>query len=118
MNMTILNKFKGVLCCTFLLSSLVNASSISDTKISLLMIDQGHGDKIYIKTSKAHQSGSPSCHASSWSFVLPLNTPLQDKMYAMLLAAQTSGKTVNLIGYGGDCVTHASIETLRRIEYK
>lgn len=94
------------------------ASSINNTQISMLMIDQGHGDKVFIRTSIAHQAGNPSCHNSIWSFVLPLDTELQNKMHAMLLAAQTSGKTINLKGYGSTCNVHTGIETLQRIEYK
>lgn len=106
-----------ILLFTYSIINITNASTIADTKISMLMLDQYHGDKVYIKTTIPHQLNNPSCHNSIWSFTLQLTSPLQEKMYSMLLAAQTAGKKVSLIGYGS-CSIHTGIETLRRIEYK
>ena len=94
-----------------------SSDSIIDTEITAMMFDKSYGDQVLIKTKDAHP-GDLDCFGSSWSFVLPLTAnSIDDKYYAMLLAAQTAGRTVTLTGYG-HCNDHSGIETLRRIEFK
>ncbi len=98
-------------------SSVSLAGEVSNTTITKLMIDTNHGDKVFIKTEK-EPTARPTCHSSSWSFVLPLDNELYKNMYSMLLAAQTAGKSIELKGRNQTCSVHEGIETLRRIEYE
>ncbi|MGD1336373.1 hypothetical protein ACP6H1_28785 [Vibrio harveyi] len=102
-------------CLLFFCVSASHATEIYTTKITTLMLDKKYAHQVYIKTSKPHVSGSPECHASSWSFVLKIDTDQSETMYSVLLAAYMAGKTVNLIG-SDTCNSHNGIEDLRRIE--
>jgi|SRR5690606_19083858 len=91
------------------------AATVSKTEITVIMMDRSKSEKVYIKTSVARPSGSPTCHTNSWTFVLPLVTEAEKAIYAALLSAKSAGKKVNLVGTG-ECGTYATIETLNRIE--
>ncbi len=94
-----------------------HAGEVNNSVITKLMIDINHGEKVFIKMDK-EPSARPSCHTSPWSFVLPLSSEIHKNMYAMLLAAQTTSKSIDLEGYNQTCSVHSGIETLRRIEYE
>ncbi|ROQ23371.1 hypothetical protein [Gallaecimonas pentaromativorans] len=91
------------------------ATTMSNVKITTLMMDKSHGNLLFIKTDKTHTSGSPDCYASSWSFVFQLDGTLADKMYSALLAAKTTNTTITLVG-SDSCELYGGIETLRRLE--
>ncbi len=62
-------------------------------------------------------TGSPSCVTNStWSFALPLTTPVENQMLALLLSARATGTPVQLIGSGA-CDTYSGIETLQYVLY-
>lgn len=96
---------------------LIQAASISDTKITMIMMSIDLDDKVYIKTSQLHPEGSPSCYNSSWSYVFRVQSAHEERMYSALLAAYMSGSKLNMIG-SGNCNLHGGIEGLVRIELK
>jgi hypothetical protein len=62
-------------------------------------------------------TGSPSCVTNTtWSFALPLTTPVENQMLALLLSARATGTPVQLIGSGA-CDTYPGIETLQYVLY-
>lgn len=92
------------------------AVTVSNTEIGMIMIDRGHGAKVFIRTTVAKPTG-PSCHNSTWAYVLPLVTDVDKTLYSTLLAAKAASAKVNLVG-SGECGIHTAIETLTRIEYQ
>lgn len=92
------------------------AASVSNTEISMVMIERQNGAKVFLKTTVNKAAGSPTCHTNaSWSFVLPLTTDTDKAIYSALLAAKSAGRKVNLVG-AGECNTHTAIETLTRVD--
>lgn len=106
----------GMLLMSLLAIQTSFAATVSNTGISVVMIDRKNGAKVFVKTSVIKTANNPTCHTNtSWAFVLPLTNELEKAMYSAILAAKNTGKKVNLVGTG-DCGTHTGIETLNRIE--
>lgn len=97
-------------------SSLSKAGNVYDTVITKLSIGKQHGDVVFILVDKAKDS-TPSCHVnSSWTYVMPLTSEQDKKMYAMLLAARSAQTPVNFNGNGA-CDAFSGIESLQVIQY-
>ncbi len=94
----------------------IQAASLSNTKITTLMLDKNHGKAVFIETTTLPTTPISCHHSKRWSYVLPLESDLDKHFYSMLLTAHAAGKTVNLDGVNGTCAVHDGIETLRRIE--
>lgn len=91
-----------------------SASVISNAKIDQLGLDKNQPNILFIRTDVApsNQSGKIGCHQNpGWNYVLKLETPYDDKMFSMLLAANASKQKVKLHG-SGQCDVFGSIETL------
>lgn len=109
----VINSLIGLLT---LVSGLSFAGVIYEGKITKVAIDKGTGDKVFIQVDAAKED-SPACHTiTSWSFVLPLVSDTDNKIFSMLLAARASKATVRLEG-SGLCNTHGSVESLMYFTY-
>ncbi|NRD72030.1 hypothetical protein HQQ94_01980 [Shewanella sp. VB17] len=97
-------------------SSMSNATTIVNTKITMLKTDKKYSHHVYIKTSVPHEAGAPECHSSPWSYVLEMDSELSKSMHSLLLSAYMSGKPISLTG-NDTCTAHSTIEDLRRIEF-
>lgn len=95
----------------------LSAANISNTHITLLMVDKNHTNKVFIRTSISHPIENPACHTSEWDFVMPYKDDFDKAMFSMLLTAFSAQKLVTLYG-NGVCELRSDIETLRRIEMK
>jgi hypothetical protein len=61
--------------------------------------------------------GAPACSTSAgWGFVLPLNTPVQLQMFALLVSARANSQQISLAG-NGLCDTYSDVETLIFVSY-
>lgn len=107
-------KLTNIIILLSLFISQAFAADISAAKIDTLMLDRGHGAKVYIKLNKTH-STPINCQTNSWQYVLDISDELGKIIYSSLLASYAAGKTVNFIGTTS-CSLHLNIETLRRIE--
>ena len=97
-------------------SAYSHAGKVYDATITRLSIGKHHGDVVFILVDKTKDS-TPSCHANaSWTYVMPLTSDQDKKIYAMLLAARATQTPVNL-GGNGVCDAFASIESLQVIQY-
>ncbi len=91
-----------------------SASVIDNAKITQIGLDKNQPNVLFIRSDVApdNQSGRIACHNNpGWNYVLKLETPYDDKMFSMLLAANTSKQKVRLRG-SGQCDVFGSIETL------
>lgn len=103
------------LICLLVAAQIGHAATVSNTLINVVMIDRGHGAKVFVKTGTT-KTGNPTCHTSSgWAFVFPLENDTDKAMYSALLAAKNAGSKVTLTGTA-TCAVYSSIETLNRIE--
>lgn len=104
---------------SLLISTFAFSYSQSDVGISMLMVDtyNTNTDRLFIVTNRSRGDQKPECHTSNWSYVLPLDTEHQQRMYSMLLAAKMANAKVSLFGTNG-CSSKSDIETLHRIELK
>jgi len=60
---------------------------------------------------------NPACSSNpNWSFFLPLLTPLENQMLALILAARAADQPVTLIG-SGVCDEISNVETLEYAIY-
>lgn len=102
-----------------LVSNFAFSYSQADVEITMLMVDtyNTNTDRLFIVTDRSRGDQKPDCHASNWSYVLPLDTEHQQRMYSMLLAAKMANAKVSLFGTNG-CSSKSDIETLHRIELK
>ena len=63
------------------------------------------------------KTSNPACSSNpNWSFYLPLTTPLENQMLALILAARASGSPVTLEG-SGVCDAYPTVETLQYALY-
>ena len=107
-----------ILIILSMLSALSNSATQSNVTIQTLMMDTSANktDRLFIQTNVPRDSAAPECQTSGrWSFVLPLQTDHQNRMYSMLLAASAAGEKLTLLGTGL-CDSWVDIETLYRIE--
>jgi hypothetical protein len=92
------------------------SGDVQDTTLTRLAIVKTYGDIVFVKVDNPKGS-LPACHVNlSWTYVMPLVSEQDKKMYAMLLAARTSQAPVSLNGTGG-CDHFASIETLLDVHF-
>lgn len=99
-----------------LISGLSFAGVIYEGKITKIAIDKGTGDKVFIQVDGTKED-YPACHTvTSWSFVLPLSSDTDNKIFSMLLAARASKAKVRLEG-NGLCNVHGSVESLTYFTY-
>lgn len=91
----------GVLIlCSHLLAANVNATAdLADVTITTLHFNKALGDFLFIRTSEAPTV--VGCQTdSNWNLVLPIETGLDNKIYAGLLAAKAAQTKVHLRGSG------------------
>jgi hypothetical protein len=93
------------------------SSEYNNVTISRLMIDKAYGNKVFVELSTS-QVPTAECHQSNgWHYALGLSDGVDEKIYAMLLTLQASGKPARFVGTG-HCDLHDKIETLNRVEMK
>ena len=101
----------GALC----LSSAAFAGQAGSVTITHVLIGPVFGNMIFVSVSGA-VAGPPACSDNTaWSFVLPLTTPLENQMLAILLTAQATKSTVTITGTG-QCDVYNNVETLQKIQ--
>ena len=90
------------------------ASTISDVTIKMIGYDKNHPNIIFIRTSKLPSTlERVACHTdTNWNYVLKLSSPLEEKMYTALLAAQASKQNLTLRGSGLCDAPYSVIESL------
>ena len=90
------------------------ASSVENVTIKMIGYDKNIPDAVFIKTSKLPSEQSKvACHTdTNWNYVLLLSTPLEEKMYAAVLAAQASNQNLTLKGSGLCNASYPVIESL------
>lgn len=74
---------------------------------------KGLGNILLVEVS-VPPSNPPVCATSGWHFSLAMNHPIDDKIYATLLAALAAGTSVDLEGTGA-CTQLATVETLQDV---
>jgi hypothetical protein len=90
------------------------AGATFNATITEISIDPAYGDWVWIKLSVA-QSPAASCVTAGlyWHYTFPLtDSPVSKAIYAALLAAQMSGRTVIVTGTGL-CSQYGGVESLR-----
>lgn len=94
----------------------VSAGQLSLSKITKTSISKLKGNYLVIQLDKSvGEQGQESCHSNTaWNFALPLDNPVDDKLFSMVLAAQASGKLVNITG-SKSCEAAGNIETMIHI---
>ena len=98
------------------LSSTASAGSVTGATIAAIFVDGAYGSMVFVSLNAA-KSDNPSCSTSStYGFVLPLTTALDNQMLALLLAARTSHATVTLTGDGA-CDTYSNVETMISVSF-
>jgi len=89
--------------------------NVPGTIITGIAIDTHDANMAFI-SAKLPKRDNPACSTSSWAFVLPLNTPLQNLMFSQLMEARVNNWPVSLSG-SGTCDTYPDLETLTFIFY-
>ena len=98
------------------LSATASAGSSTGATITHIYFGNSYGSFVFIEVSAA-KTGNPSCSSNTtWGFVLPLTTTLENQMLAVVLAARTTNAPVTLTG-SGLCDTYSNVETLENINY-
>lgn len=105
----------AIVATMILLSSFVRAENIVGAKITTIMVDKAHPGMIFIRLDKARTTGVPSCHTSTWSYVMSYSDDMDKAMYSALLAADAAQKSLNFYGTSA-CDVRPDAETLQRIE--
>jgi hypothetical protein len=86
-------------------------SLVSGAVITAINVTKSYGEILFIKVDKP-KSTPPGCDTNGfWTYVLPLTTELDKKLYAMLLTARATGAPVTLTGTG-TCSAFGTIESL------
>lgn len=93
------------------------SSSVDNTTITRVMIDQNYGSIIYVQVAGT-LSNSPSCLTNNtWQYAFDASTTFGKLMFSQVLAAYNSIKTVKIEG-AGTCNNFSTVEDMRRIELK
>jgi hypothetical protein len=104
----------AALICVAILTSMfcppVQASSVENVTIVRVHLTKDFENVAFIKLSSPPQ-GKPGCSAHYWDFTLPLNTPFEKNLFAMLMTAYSTGTLVQAGGVGA-CNDHPQIESL------
>ncbi len=86
-------------------------------QITGIAIDAQIGNMAFIGIRPNTKGNNPACSTNAGSsFVLPLNTPLQLQMFAMLVSARANSQPISLAG-SGLCDTYSDVETLVFVSY-
>lgn len=97
-------------------SSSFAGSTVSNVTITTIGYDKNIPDAIFIRTSKDPLTQTRvSCHTdTNWNYVLRLSpsTPIDEKMYTALLAAQASKQNITLVGSGLCNASYGVVESL------
>ena len=106
----------GLLLLACMTAKGVSAGDVNDAVITKIAISKGLGDILFILVDKPKGS-TPACHSNlSWTYVLPLSTELDKKIYALLLTARSTQAPITFSGTG-QCEVFGSIETLQTAAY-
>ncbi|MEM7278614.1 MAG: hypothetical protein AAF385_10850 [Pseudomonadota bacterium] len=110
---------KAVLVLCFVnmyLSTASNAAGIANNQtVDKLMMDEIHGQKLFIKMSGTVSTPATCSTHPSWDFVLDTSTEHGTQMYAILVNAHANNLSLSVIGTD-NCNVNSSVETLRRFE--
>jgi hypothetical protein len=92
-------------------------SSLANAKIKMIGYDKNIPDVVFIKTDKPVSSQNKiDCHTdANWNYVLKLATPLEEKMYAALLAAQAAQQNITIGGSNQCNASYTAVETLHTL---
>jgi hypothetical protein len=100
-----------------LFSTAASATSVSGAIITGIAIDTQSGNFAFIQISVAKGTTNPACSTSSFAFVLPLTTTLENQFLAVLLAARAAQAPVQSLLGSGQCDVQANVETLVGVTY-
>lgn len=91
-------------------------SSATNAKIIAMDTNKGYGANglVFIKLDVT-PSDKPECSHHYWDYTLSFSSPIDDKLYAALLAAFASGVLVTTTGTGF-CTDYGYIEALRSVQ--
>jgi hypothetical protein len=93
-----------------------SAGSVTGATITGLGMNPGSGSVVWVSVNVS-KSSNPACSTNStWGFVLPLTTTLENQFLALLVSARATQTPVSLSG-NGLCDTFGGIETLVNIVY-
>lgn len=97
-------------------SSVCAGGEAQNATITQMAIYRSLGNFVLIAADVA-STGAPACSTNTtWRFTLSLDGVAGRELYAMLLAAQTSGRKVHLAGTGL-CSEFAAVESLNGMYY-
>ena len=101
----------GIAFFTIAIANQALAGSVDQARITKIAINKDLGPMLFIATDSAKVS-NPACHTNgTWTFVLPLNDDIDQKMMAIILAARALQAPIALQG-NGQCNVFGSVETL------
>jgi len=111
--------WKSLLCVILVALSLARSGTASATivwsaTIVGVTVDPGYGNYVFIKLS-VFPTGLACGTDTNYSYTLSLDPAVQpnsQQLYALLLSAYMSGKTVAVVGKGA-CLENSAIESLR-----
>ena len=111
-------QFMVALAATCLTSAaFAGNGAAAGAEITGIGIDAQIGNMAFIGIRPNTKGNNPACSTNTgWSFVLPLNTPLQLQMLAMLVSARANSQQITLAG-SGLCDTYSDVETLVFVSY-
>jgi hypothetical protein len=105
-----------ILCAASILSAPVMAGGAVDgATVLMTAINRIYPNVVFIRLS-ATPTGLPACSVlnPTWAFTLSLDGVNGKELYALLLAATVSGKSVQASGTG-TCNEHSQVETLQSL---
>jgi hypothetical protein len=93
-------------------STLAGSASATTTTGTIVQIAANRSNANIVFVHMNPQPTPPvACSTNgNWSYVIPMTTDLDKKIFAMLEAAQLAGRTVTITGTG-DCADFGSIES-------
>ena len=97
----------GLVACPSLLPAV--ASEVQGQVLELA-INKTYGGAVFIRMDKAPTSPIGCSINGYWHYTLPLATDVDKRMFAMLLTAQTTGKSMYVSGLGS-CNEFGAVES-------
>ena len=113
--------YKFLVILLFLCFSNISSATQSNfygVYVTGVNIDAGSNNVLFVKVNSL--AGVGGCHAdANWNFAISLDSninPTGKYMFAVLLAAQTNGSAVDIVGQN-TCSAFPTIQGIQRISY-
>ncbi len=97
----------ALIACT--LASAVQASTTTGT-IAQMAINRQTANMVFVRMNPQPTPAEACASTTAWSYVFPMTTDQDKKLFAMLEGAQLAGRTITIYGTGA-CADYGSIES-------